>query len=175
MQKEKKEQIINRVADDLSRSEIIIATNYQGLTAKQMTELRRALVKAGGEYHVIKNTLARIAAKKAGKESLLDMIDGPVALAFGYGNAVALVRVLNQYIRSTESLLKIRAGLLGERIMRPEEVVGLTSLPSKEVLVSQLIAWLQVPVIALRDVVSFPLQGLITILQSRKERLGENK
>jgi len=121
----------------------------------------------------VKNTLARIAAKKAGKERMINIIDGPVALAFGYGNIVSLVKALNQYIKSTESPLKIKGGLLGDRLLTPEEVTSLASLPSKEVLISQLITWLQVPMIGLRDVFSFPVQGLITVLQNRKQQFSE--
>jgi len=173
MLKEKKRGLIDKLAGDLSQSEIVIVTNYRGLTAKQMSELRQDLMKGGNEYHVVKNTLARIAAKKAGKERMIDIIDGPVALAFGYGNIVSLVKALNQYIKSTESPLKIKGGLLGERLLTPEEVTSLASLPSKEVLISQLIAWLQVPMIGLCDVFSFPLQGLITVLQNRKQQFSE--
>ena len=170
MLREKKGQIIDKIAGDLSRTEIIIATNYQGLTTKQMNELRQALAKAGGEYHVVKNTLTCIAANKVGKERMVDIIDGPVALAFGYGDVVSLVKALNQYIKSTGLPLKIKGGLLEERVLTPEEVIGLATLPPKEVLISQLIAWLQVPIVSLRDTLNFPLQGLITVLQNKEEK-----
>jgi large subunit ribosomal protein L10 len=168
MLKEKKTQIINKFANDLSRSEIIVATNYQGLTAKQMSELRHALVKAGGEYHVIKNTLACIAINKAGKEHMVDMIDGPIALAFSYGDIVNLVKALDQCIKSKELPLKVKGGLLGEKILTPEEVISLANLPSKEVLISQLLTHLQATIIGLRDVLNSPLLRLIAVLQNRQ-------
>ena len=173
MLKEKKGQIIDRLTNDLSRAEIIIATNYKGLSNKQMEELRQTLTKAGGEFHVVKNTLTCIAANKAGKERLVDIIDGPVALAFSHGDIVGVAKALNQYTRGTELSFKIRGALLGERLLTSEEVIILASLPSKEVLISQFIAWLQVPIIGLRDAFNFPLQGLVTVLQNRKEKLNE--
>ena len=173
MLKEKKGQIIDRLTSDLSRSEIIISTNYKGLSAKQMEELRQTLTKAGGEFHVVKNTLTCIAANKVGKERLVDIIDGTVAIAFSYGDIVGLAKALNQYMKGTELPLKIRGALLGERILTSEEVIILASLPSKEVLISQLIAWLQAPMIGLRDAINFPLQGLVTVLQNRKEKFNE--
>jgi len=173
MLKEKKRQLIDRLTDDLSRSDIVIATNYRGLSTKQMSELRQTLAKAGAEYHVVKNTLTCIAADRAGKKRMVDIIDGPVALAFSSGNAVSLAKALNQYIKSTESPLKIVGGLLGERILVPEEVINLASLPSREVLISQLMAWLQAPISGLAAVLNSPLQGLIAVLQGRKEKSSE--
>lgn len=173
MLREKKAQIIDKLADDLSRSTIVIATNYQGLTAKQMAELRNTLAKAGIEYHVVRNTLTRFAADKAGSGCIMDIIEGPVALAFGYGDVVNPVKVLSQYIKSTESPLQIRGALLGERILAPGEVVSLASLPPKEVLVSQLIAGLQATIVRLHNVLNSPLQGLLTLLQGRSQKFTE--
>lgn len=173
MLREKKAQIIDKLADDLSRSTIVIATNYHGLTAKQMAELRNTLAKAGIEYHVVRNTLTRFAADKAGSGCIMDIIEGPVALAFGYGDVVNPAKVLSQYIKSTESPLQIRGALLGERILAPEEVASLASLPSKEVLVSQLIVGLQATIIRLHNALNYPLQGLLTLLQGRSQKFSK--
>ena len=169
MLREKKMQIVSKLADDLSRSTIIIASNYQGLLAKQMAELRNALAKAGIEYHVVKNTLVYLAADKAGKPQLMDIIEGPVALAFGYDDIVNTAKALNQYIKSAALSLQIRGGLLGDRILLPEEVVSLANLPPKEVLISKLIGQLQVPIGSLHNILSFPLQGLLNVLQGRTQ------
>jgi large subunit ribosomal protein L10 len=171
--REEKAQIINRLADDLLRSTIVIATNYQGLTAKQMAELRNSLARAGAEYHVVKNTLTRFAADKAGRGRIVEIIEGPVALAFGYGDVVNTSKVLGQYIKSTELPLQIRGALLGERILTPEEVISLASLPPKEILVSQLITELQATLVGLHNVLSSPLRGLLSVLQGRSERISE--
>jgi large subunit ribosomal protein L10 len=169
MLREKKMQIVSKLADDLSRSTIIIATNYQGLLAKQMAELRNALAKAGIRYHVVKNTLVYRAADKADKPQLMDIIEGPVALAFGYDDVVNTAKALNQYIKSAALSLQIRGGLLGDRILLPEEVVSLANLPPKEVLISKLIGQLQVPVRTLHNILNSPLQGLLNVLQGRTQ------
>jgi large subunit ribosomal protein L10 len=157
MLREKKGQIIDKLTEDLSQSNIIISTNYQGLPAKQMAELRNALAKTGAEYHVVRNTLTRFAADKSSKPQLMNIIEGPTALAFGHNDVINLAKVLSQYIK--ESPLQIRGGLLGDRILTSEEVLALASLPSKEVLISQLIGQLQAPVSSLYNVLSFPLRG----------------
>ena len=173
MLKEKKRQIIDKLAEDLVRSNILISTNYQGLSAKQMAELRNALAKTGAEYHVVRNTLTRFAADKAGKPQVMSIIEGPTALAFGHNDAINLAKALSQYIKSTESSLQIRGGLLGDRILTPEEVLGLASLPSKEVLISQLIGQLQTPISSLHNVLSSPLQGLLNVLHLRIQNFSE--
>lgn len=173
MIREKKIQIVTKLADDLSRSTIVIATNYQGLTAKQIAELRDVLAKTGAGYHVVKNTLARFAADKAGREHVMDIIQGPVALVFGYDDVVNPAKALNQYIKSTESTLQIRGGLLGERILTPGDVVSLANLPPKKVLVSQLITQLNAPISSLHNVISSPLQGLLNVLLARTQKFSE--
>ena len=169
MLKEKKGQIVSNLADDLSRSTIIIATNYQGLLAKQMAELRNALAKAGIGYHVVKNTLVYRAADQAGKPQLMDIIEGPMALAFVYDDAINTVKAFNQYIKSTALSLQIRGGLLGDRILLPEELASLANLPPREALISKLIGQLQAPVGTLHNILSFPLRGLLTVLQNRAQ------
>jgi large subunit ribosomal protein L10 len=172
MLREKKVQIVSNLADDLSRSIIIIATNYQGLLAKQMAELRNALAKAGVEYHVVKNTLVYRAADQAGKPQLRDIIEGPVALAFGYDDIVNTAKALNQYIKSEALSLQIRGGLLGDRILLPEEVVSLANLPTREVLISKLIGQLQAPIGTLHNILNLPLQGLLNVLQNRAQTIS---
>lgn len=171
MLREKKAQIIAQLADNLSRSAIVIATSYQGLPAKEMAELRWALAGASVDYRVVKNTLVRFAAQRASKEQVMNIIDGPTALAFGYDDAVQVAKALNQYIKSKESPVEIRGGLLGERVLNAREVIALADLPSREVLVSQLLAQLQAPVRRLHNVLDSPLQGLWNVLQARIQKV----
>ncbi len=173
MLRERKMQIVSNLADDLSRSSIIIATDYHGLLAKQMAELRNALAQAGIGYHVVKNTLVHRAADKAGKQQLMDIIEGPMALAFGYDDIVNTAKALNQYIKSAALSLQIRGGLLGDRILLPEEVISLANLPPREVLISKLIGQLQAPVATLHNTINLPLQGLLNVLQNRAQTTNE--
>jgi len=86
MRLEEKKQTVSELAQKLERSNIVITTNYIGLTVAEMTELRRKLRHEEIEYRVIKNTLARFAAEQVGKEQLNSIIEGPTAIAFGYGS-----------------------------------------------------------------------------------------
>jgi len=167
MLREKKTQIIGQLADDLSRSTIVIATSYQGLPAKEMTGLRRALAGAAADYHVVKNTLTHLAAQRAGKGQIVGIVDGPTALVFGYDDAVEAAKVLSQYIKSTDLAVQIKGGLLGERVLNADEVIALAGLPPREILISQLIAQLQAPVRSLHNILSSPLRELRHVLQMR--------
>lgn len=171
MLREKKTQIIDQLAESLSRSTIVIATNYQGFTAQQMAELRHILADATTDYQVIKNTLARFAAQRAGMEKVMSIIEGPTALAFGYGDVAKLAKILDRYAKSTGLNLQIKGGLMGERVLSADEVMALATLPPKEVLIAQLIARLQSPISNLHGILSSPLQGLLSILHNRIQRI----
>src|SRR4030042_4116643 len=155
MLKEKKVQIVGNLADDLSRSTIIIATNYQGLLAKQMADLRNARAKAGSGYHAVKNTLVYRAADQASKPHLKDIVEGPMALAFGYDDAASTAKVFNQYVKSMGLSLKVKGGLLGDRVLPPEELASLANLPPREILISRLLGQLHAPMGTLHNFLSF--------------------
>ena len=173
MLREEKTRIVEELADTLSHSAIIISTSYQGLTAKQMTDLRRVLVSSGVEYRVIKNTLARLAAQKAGRDQVMDIIEGPTALAFGCDDVTTPAKLLDKHSKSQELGIQIKGGILGERVLDASEVSGLANLPSREVLIAQVVTGLQSPIRNLHNVLASPLQGLCFVLQARIQKLNE--
>ena len=98
MIKEEKGKIIDELAENLSKSSIVIATEYRGITAKEMVQLRKQLREKGIDYKVTKNTLTKFAADKTGKSKLDDMLSGPLALAIGYDDVVKPAKTLSDYI-----------------------------------------------------------------------------
>jgi large subunit ribosomal protein L10 len=172
MLRERKTQIVAQLADSLSRSRLVIATSYQGLTAKELANFRWALADATIECRVVKNTLVRLAARKVGMEQIMNIVDGPTALTFGYDDAARAAKVISQCIRSRESAVGIKGGLLGERVLNPQEVVALASLPPREWLVSQLVSQLQAPIRRFHDALRYPLQGLRNVLEAMARELA---
>jgi large subunit ribosomal protein L10 len=144
-----------------------VATDYRGLTAKEMVQLRRRLTESGIEYRVIKNTLTRFAAERAGKNQLETLLTGPVAIAFGYDDVIKPAQVLREHIRSAGSVLQIKGGILGDKLLTAEDVVNLATMPSKEVLLARLVGQLNAPLQALHNVLSAPLRGLLNVMQAR--------
>jgi len=171
MRLEEKKQAVIELAQKLERSSIVITTSYRGLSVAEMTELRRRLRQQQIEYRVIKNTLARFAAGQAGKEGLNSIIEGPTAIAFGYGDIVVPAKALIDYIRSASSELRISGGLIEERVLSASDVATLATLPPKEVLIAKLLSGMQGSISALVNVLNANVTGLINLLVARRKQL----
>ena len=171
MAKEQKAKVIDQVAAALAKSNVVVVMDYRGIPTKELTRLRRALGKAGGQYEVVKNTLARFAAKKAGVEALDAFLTGPVALAFGYGDIGKTVQAITDHIRSAGSALKITGGVLNKKALTRDSIIAIASLPSREVLLAQLAGGLKAPIQRFHFVISAPLSGLVTVLNARSKQL----
>jgi len=171
MPKEKKVESVDRLAGMLSRSAITVVTDYRGLSVAEMNQLRRRLRELGIDYRVVKNTLARFAAKKAGKEGLTYLLEGPTAIAFGYGDVAEPARALTDYLRTSRVSLSIKGGLLHERVLTPEEISLLSTLPPKSELVAKLLAGIQAPLSSLLYVLTAHVSGLMRVLHLRIQQL----
>jgi len=136
-----------------------------------MTALRRRLREKGIDYKVTKNTLARIAAQKAGREEVASLFDGPVAVVFGYGDITEPARVLADYIQATKSAMTIKGGFLTDRLLTSDNIATLSSLPPTGVLIARVLAEVQKPIVALVGYLSAPMQGMIGVLQARIKQL----
>ncbi len=172
MLKEKKTQLIEELADRLSRSTIVIATDFRGLPANEMVKLRRQLTELGIEYKVAKNTFTRFAAEKAGKKQLEPLLSGPLAVVFGFDDVVKPAKALREHIRATGSVLKIKGGILGDRLLTADEINALASLPPKEALIAQFLGQLKMPLQSLHNVFSAPLRGFVNVIQARIQQVG---
>jgi large subunit ribosomal protein L10 len=171
MSREKKTKIIESLQELFSRCNIAVLTDYRGQSANEMTELRRKLREAGVEYKVVKNTLARFAAQGSGREELLSFFEGPVAIAFGYGDVTEPAKALVTYIDENKAVMAIKGGFMPDRLLTKEEVITLSALPSKEVLLAMVVGGVQSPISALVGQLASPMTGLIAGLQARIQQL----
>lgn len=171
MKKEKKQETVKKAEKVIADAKVAVVTDYRGMTVADMNKLRRKLKEAGVEYRVVKNNLAAIAAKNAGKGDLEKLLKGPSAVAFGYADEVAAAKVLTEYIRTTKPPLSIRGGLLQNRVLSPEEVSALASMPPREVLVARVVGQMKSPLYMLVTVLNANLSGLTRVLQARKQQL----
>jgi large subunit ribosomal protein L10 len=169
--REKKARTIDSLEEVFSRCSVGILTDYRGISAHEMTVLRRKLGELGIEYRVVKNTLARFAAERLGRRELAAAFEGPVALALGYGEIVEPAKVLADYINSAKSILAIKGGFLGGRLLTSEEVSVLSSLPSREILLAKVLGAMQGPIAALVYCLNGPVAGLARVLQARMKQL----
>jgi large subunit ribosomal protein L10 len=171
MIKEKKEGIINELAGNLSKCAVAITTDYRGLSAKEMVQLRRQMHMQGVEYKVIKNTLARFAAEKAGVKELEQFFTGPMAIAISYDDPVKPAKILNDHIKAANSVLKIKGGVLGKKVLTTADIIHLANTPSREILLAQLMGTMKSPIQSFHFVLSAPIRGLVTTLQARVKQL----
>jgi len=166
---------VDAIRDWINRCTIAIATDYTGLSVADMTSLRKALRDSGIEYRVIKNTLALLAADGSTKPDVKQIVEGPTALAFGYDDPLAAAKVLTDFVRVNRSALKVRGGVMGERVLTTQEIVALADLPSKDELMARLLGQLNAPITGLVYVLSAPLAGLARVLQRHVESMPQTE
>ena len=169
--REKKASIIDQLQERLSKCSIGILTDYRGLTASEITDLRRKLRELKIEYRVVKNTLARFAAQRAGRDELVGFLEGPVAIAFGYGDIIEPARFLAGYTRTAKTSLSIKGGFLAGRVLTSEDVMVLSTLPSREELLAKVVGGMQSPIVTLLAYLASPVRQFITVLQARVKQM----
>ena len=173
MPKEKKVRIINELQEVFTESSVGILTDYRGLSTAEITELRHTLRDSEIKYRVVKNTLARFAAERAGKNELANLLQGPVAIAFSYGDMTEPARILTEHIRTSKTSLIIKGGFLSDRALTSSDVETLATLPSKEILLGKVLGGMQSPVVTLISCLASPIRGVVGVLQARMKQLEE--
>ena len=153
MLREDKERIVTELAGELGAAETLIVADYRGLTNKQLESLRDVLLEHGARFRIVKNSLSKLAAERAGAEALLVMLEGPTAIAFieSGGDPAAVAKALAATAKET-NVLVMRGGILEGNTLSGEEIDRLATLPPMDVLRGQLVG--AVP--ALRDA---PVRG----------------
>ena len=136
-----------------------------------MTSLRRRLDKSGSHYRVVKNTLARFAAEKAGRDDLASLFEGPVALAFGYGDIIEPARALADYIQTSKVKLDIKGGFLSDRLLTSDDVTTISTSPPREVLVARVLGGMQSPISILVSCLANPIRQAIGTIQARIQQM----
>jgi len=169
--REQKTLVVDSLSRTISECSIGILTDYRGLSTPEMTILRRKLRESGIDYKVVKNTLARFAAERAGKEGLANLFQGPVAIALGHGEPTEPARALYDYIQSSKASLSIKGGFLADRLLTAKEVIALSELPTREVLLAKAIGGMQAPILALVTCLTAPMRGVMGVLQARIQQL----
>ena len=167
----RKEKLVEEIQDRISRSVIAVGTDYRGLTVPQMVQLRRRMRAAGVDFKVVKNTLTRIAAERAGKPVMSQLLEGPTALAFGYDDFMAVARAINEYVPTAPPGFAVRGIYLDGQILPPNELAELVRLPSREVFLAQIAGQLQSPLAALAGLLEAPLTELAGLLQATQQEL----
>ena len=169
--KAEKAATVAEITTRLKASSTAVLADYRGMTVGQMRDLRSKLRDGNIEMMVVKNTLARRAAKAAGYEPLSAELVGPIAMLFAADDVSAPARILNDYIRANRKMV-IKGGLLEGQVVKADTVTELADLPSREVLLSRLLGAMQAPLGNLASVLQAPMTKLARTLdavRSQKE------
>jgi large subunit ribosomal protein L10 len=174
MLRQDKEQIVKELADRLKSSQNLLVADYRGLTMPEIDELRTKLLDSGARFSVVKNTLTRRAAEEAGVKELLDLIDGPTAIAFidADGDPAAAAKILNDTARAHDVLV-IRGGLLDGDTVTDVEVKRLATLPPADVVRAQLAGAVAGPLTTVVGLFTAPLRDLVNVIDARITQLQE--
>ncbi|MGT2743472.1 50S ribosomal protein L10 [Streptococcus plurextorum] len=141
----KKAELVDAVAEQMKAATSIVVVDARGLTVEQDTVLRRNLRGESIEYKVIKNSILRRAAEKAGLEGLVELFVGPSAVAFSNEDAVAPAKVIYDFAKTAEAL-EIKGGAIEGKVSTKAEIEALATLPNREGMLSMLLSVLQAPV-----------------------------
>ncbi len=144
MARPEKVAVVEEIRTKLGDADAAILTEYRGLTVTELATLRGALRPAATEYKVFKNTLARRAVEEAGLTELAELLQGPTAIAFVRGDAVAAAKALRDFGRTSPALV-VKGGLLGPRVLSPSDIEALADIEPREVLLARLAGGFQAP------------------------------
>lgn len=167
---EQKKQVVADIKDRLNRAQSVVVAEYRGLSVAEQTELRAKLRAVGVEMKVFKNTLVKRATDEYGVTDLDKYLEGPTAWAFSIADPVAAPKVMMEYAKTHKKLV-VKGGILEKKVIDAEGVEALASLPSREVLLAQVLAGIQGPLSGMVNVLQGPIRKFVYAVEAlRKEK-----
>ena len=139
-----KSEKIDAIKSKVEKAQVAVITEYKGYTVEEITNLRRALQKEGGDYMVTKNTLTKVAIKGTEYESMADLMKGPIAIAFGYEDQVSPAKIVSNFIKTSKKG-EILGAVLDGNLLSADEAKALANLPSKEELYAKMLGSINSP------------------------------
>jgi large subunit ribosomal protein L10 len=172
--RERKEELVADYADLLARSQAVFLAEYTGLTVKQMETLRNDVRNAQGSFSVTKNTLLSYALEQAGMPVPSELMTGQIATGFALGEVPALAKTLVDYAKKDEQL-KLKGGILGDKLLSPAQVEALASLPPLEHLRAQILGLINAPAQNLASVLAGGVRQVVNVIDAyaKKDETAE--
>ncbi len=165
MLKPQKAEVVDKIKEKLKHSKSLFITDFTGLNVDQISQLRRDLKKQGAEYVVTKNTLWKLAVKDEGLDSLLNYLEGPTGVVFGYEDPIVPAKILYDFNKKTEKP-KTRAFWVEKNLFEGEKLEKLAKLPSRDGLLAQIVGSINSPITNLVGTLDGILRNLIGTLEA---------
>jgi large subunit ribosomal protein L10 len=164
-----KVQAVQMLCEQLTRAQMVIVTDYRGLKVADLQTFRGNLRPSGGEVHIAKNTLTRIAATNAGLPGLDALLEGPSALVFAFDDPVQTAKAVSDFVR-TSRILTVKGGVMEGREVSAADVEAIATLPSREELQAKLLGTLLSPMARTLGVLGGPSRSMVYLLNARAEQ-----
>jgi large subunit ribosomal protein L10 len=167
--KERKQEMVSDYQEWLKRSRAVIVAEYVGLSMKDIDNLRNRVREAGGEFHIVKNTLVELAFKEAGLSVPREFFTGSTAAGFAFTDAPGLAKTMTEFARTVE-FLKIKGGFLDSRPVSADQIKSLADLPPLPVMRARLLGVLQAPASQLARTLAEPARQLAAVVKAYSEK-----
>jgi large subunit ribosomal protein L10 len=158
-----KEQHVENLRKEIGGIKSAFLFGYRGLTVNQVTDLRARIRKTSATYKVLKNRLAARALESTPLAPLREHLKGPLALTFHPQEPVALAKVLSDFAKDNPAL-EFKAGLMEGKVLTAADLQALATLPSREVLLGQLLGQMTSPLAAFQRVLLAPMRDMAIVL-----------
>ena len=165
-----KQATIDEISDKLGSAKMAILTEFQGLNVAEMTELRKTLRKAEIDYKVYKNTLVGMAAQQLGITGIDKYLVGSTALAIIKKDELASPTKLLKDFSAKHQNLKVKAGILNNKVIAPDGVISLINMPPREVLISMVLGGMKAPMTKLMGVLQAPVRDFMSVLKNLADK-----
>ena len=150
---ESKKAIVEELSDRIGKATAVVFVDYKGITVAQDTELRNKFREAGVEYAVVKNTLTRLAANKAGYSEFDEVLNGTTSMATTTDDPIAPARIVSEFAKKNKNALKIKGGIVEGKVQTVDALNAFGELPSKNALVAQVLGTFLAPITSLAFVI----------------------
>lgn len=167
--KERKAEIVEQHEAWLQDSKAVVLTEYVGLSAKELEQFRLKVREAGGEIHVVKNTLSKLMFEKAGLSFPEDAFEGSTAIGYAFTNAPDLAKAITDFAKDSD-FIKVKAGVLGQNVITAEEVKALADLPPLDVIRAQLLGTLMAPATKVVRILAEPGRQIAAVVKAYTEK-----
>jgi large subunit ribosomal protein L10 len=166
--KERKNELVAQYSEWVKRSKALVLTQYVGLTMQDIDALRAKVRENGGEFHIIKNTLAKLAFEQAGLPVKTGQFEGSTAIVFAFTDAPATVKAVTDFVKSSE-FLRVKGGFIEKQALTPEDVKALADLPPLPVVRAQLLGTLLAPASKLVRTLAEPGRMIAAVIKAHAE------